>query len=133
MKFVCPLCESDGSISEDNLIHPVTKTTCRQCGTILLVNPDTGSVDAHKSPLKGTREFAVSANQTSETDLPVLERDRTHQGSRDWTAIIIVLVVLAVLISVGVYLMFHPGTLHQSILFVAKLIEALLGSGRAGA
>jgi hypothetical protein len=132
MKFVCPICETDSRISEDNLAHPITKTTCRQCGTILLVNPETGNVDAHKSPLKGTREFAVSAAQTTEPDLAVLEMRRTNQGSRDWTALIIVLVVLIILISAGIYFTAHLDNLQQSFQFVSKLIEALLRSGKPG-
>lgn len=45
MKFVCPVCKTEGSIPEDRLEHPVTKTTCQNCGSILLVNPDSGKND----------------------------------------------------------------------------------------
>jgi hypothetical protein len=128
VKFICPICETESRISEEDLAHPVTKTTCRQCDTILLVNPDTGSVDAHKSPLKGTREFALSGDQTAEADVPVLEMRPAGQGSRDWTAIVIVAVVLAMLVSVGIYLTAHMDSLQQSFHSVSKLIEDLLRS-----
>jgi hypothetical protein len=105
MKFVCPICETGGNISGDNLVHPVTKATCQKCGTILLVNPDTGVVDAHKSPLKATRESDVAGAPSSDTAPPVLEMrpTDTDRGARDWAAIIIVMVVLVGLISAGIY------------------------------
>ena len=56
MKFICPICETGGSISPDKLVSPITKTTCQKCGTILLANPDSGKIDAYKSPFKGTGE-----------------------------------------------------------------------------
>jgi hypothetical protein len=130
MKYVCPICETDGSISEDDLAHPITKATCQKCGTILLVDADTGSVDAHKSTLKGTREFSVSADQTTEPDLPVLEMRPAARGSRDWTAITIVLIVLIILISAGIYFTAHLENLQQSFKSVSRLIEDLLRSGQ---
>jgi transcription elongation factor Elf1 len=132
MKFVCPICETDGSIAEDDLTHPITKATCRQCGTILLVDAVSGNVDAHKSPLRGTREFALSVNSEADTDLPVLKMRAADPGSRDWTAIIIVLVVLSVLISAGVYFTAHLDTLQQTFQTVSELIEGLLRSFKAG-
>jgi len=93
---------------------------------------NTGRVDAHKSPLKGTREFAVSGGQTTETGIPVLEIRRADPGSRDWTAIIVTLIALAVLISAGVYFAAQLDTLQQSFQSVSELIEGLLRSGKAG-
>jgi len=103
MEFVCPICDTRGNLSEDKLTSPATKASCRQCNTILLINPETGKVEAHKSPLRGTREFALSHTQTPEEAAPVLELGRTQKDSRDWTAIITVGVVLVVLISAGIY------------------------------
>jgi transcription elongation factor Elf1 len=106
MKFVCPICETDGSISGKDLVDPVTKATCQKCGTILLVNPDTGNVDAYKSLLKATHASSdVAGARSTDPAPPVLEMRATDtdQAARDWTAIIIVMVVLAGLISAGIY------------------------------
>jgi transcription elongation factor Elf1 len=131
MKFECPICETEGSISENDLAYPITKASCRQCGTILLVNPETGKIDAYKKPFKGTREFAISGSQTTDTAAapPVLEMP-TGKGSRDWTAIITVLVILIVLIAAGIYFAGHLDTLRQSFQSAAQLLEDLLRSGK---
>lgn len=38
MQFSCTMCEASGEIPEDELAHPVTRTTCRNCGTLLLID-----------------------------------------------------------------------------------------------
>jgi ribosomal protein S27E len=103
MKFLCPLCESEGQIEEVNLARPTIRTTCQNCGTILLINPDSGNVEAYKSPFKGTREYALTDTEKPDAEVPVAEM-RPTQGSRDWTALITVMVVVIVLISTGIYL-----------------------------
>ncbi|UCD82492.1 MAG: hypothetical protein JSW26_14020 [Desulfobacterales bacterium] len=132
MKFVCPICETGGTISEEDLAYPITKASCLQCGSILLVNPKTGNVDAHKSPLKGTREFAISDTRTTETAPPVLEMRPTDKGSRDWTAIITVMVFLIVLISAGIYFAGQLDILRESFQSVSKVIADLLRGGKTG-
>ena len=103
MKFICPICETDGHIEEEYLAYPISRTTCRNCGTKLLINADTGSVEARKSPLRGTREYALTDFQEPDAALPVAEM-RPAKGSRDWTAVITVVIVVIIFVSTGIYL-----------------------------
>lgn len=103
MELVCPVCKTDGSIPEDRLEHPVTKTTCQNCGTILLVNPDSGNIDAHKSPLKDSPEFEISGTQPTDKGASVLSMRSKERGIRDWPAIVVVVIFLIFLIAAGVY------------------------------
>lgn len=103
MKYICPICEKEGHISEKNPAYPISRTTCRNCGTILLINPDTGSVDAHKSPLRGTREYVFTDPEKPDAALPAAEM-RPTKGSRNWTAIITVTLVVIIFITTGIYL-----------------------------
>jgi len=92
MKFLCPVCETESRIAEENLARPTSRATCRRCGTILLINPDSGSVDAYKSPLRGTREYALTDTEKPDAALPAAEM-HPAKGSRDWLAIITVMLV----------------------------------------
>ena len=103
MKFVCPICEAEGHIEEEDPARPTIRTTCQNCGTILLIDPDSGNVEAYKSPFKGTREYALTDTEKPDTEVPVTEM-RPTKGERDWTALITVSVVVIVLISTGIYL-----------------------------
>lgn len=103
MKFACPMCEAAGEISEDDLIHPVTRTTCRNCGTILMINPDSGNVDAHKSPLKDSSTLETSDSRSSDRSEPVLSMHSKGEDARDWTAVVVVAFIMIILICAGVY------------------------------
>jgi hypothetical protein len=92
-----------GLIAEENLARPTSRATCQNCGTILLINPDSGSVEAYKSPFRETREYALTDTEKPDGELPVAEMGPT-KGSRDWTAIITVVLVVMILISTGIYL-----------------------------
>jgi hypothetical protein len=104
MKFTCPICEKSGDISKDHLAHPVTRTTCHNCSTILLINPETGRVDAHKSPLKDSPAIEASGNRSAGKEAPVLSTRSQGRDARDWTAIVVVTVIFLVLISAGIFL-----------------------------
>jgi hypothetical protein len=91
MKFACPMCDATGNISQDDLAHPVTRATCQNCGTILMINPDTGRVDAHKSPLKDSPSTETAGSQL------------TARADRDWTAVAVVAIIVLALISAGIY------------------------------
>jgi hypothetical protein len=103
MKFACPVCKTEGSIPEDRLEHPVTKTTCQNCSTILLVNPESGKVDAHKSPLKDSPELEISSTQSTDRATSVLFMRSKEMGMRDWPAIVVLIICLVILIASGVY------------------------------
>jgi ribosomal protein S27E len=104
MKFECPICKASGNISENDLEHPVTRTTCPDCGTILLINPETGKVDAHKSPLKDSPAFkTISHNRSADSPAPLLSMRPGKHSGRDWTAAVVVAIIVLVLISAGIY------------------------------
>jgi hypothetical protein len=103
MKFTCPICETEGHISDEDPATSTTRTICRQCGTILLINPNTGNVELYKSPFRGTREYALTESHEPDPALPVSEM-RPTSGSRDWTAVVTVMLVVVILISTGIYL-----------------------------
>ena len=106
MKFTCPVCETRGDLPEEDQKNPVTRRTCGDCGTILLINPDTGEVDAHKAPLKAP---SVSETSTAGSDAEpgaVLAMRPKDGQARDRTAPVVVAVILIVLIAAGVYLTF---------------------------
>ena len=104
MEFLCPVCKTIDNISNKNLEHPVTKTTCQQCAAILLINPENGNVDAHKAPIKDTQSLKGSREQPAESLSPTLSRRMMAGDSRDWPAIIVFVIVLAILISTGILL-----------------------------
>jgi hypothetical protein len=103
MKFSCPICKASGNISENDLEHPVTRTTCPDCGTILLVNPDTGNVDAHKTPFKDHRAFKTFDNRSADGPAPLLSQRPEGTSTRDWTAAVVVAIIVLLLISAGMY------------------------------
>jgi hypothetical protein len=97
------MCGASGNISEDDLEHPVTRTTCPDCGTILLINPDTGKVDAHKSPLKDYPALKNCDNRSADRPSSFLSMRPEGRAARDWTAVVVVVIILLVLISAGIY------------------------------
>jgi hypothetical protein len=67
----------------------------------LLVNPNSGKVDAHKSPLKDSTEFEISGTQPNDEVSSVSSKRSNERGTRDWPAIIVVVVFLLTLIAAG--------------------------------
>ena len=115
-------------------MKPITKTACRKCGTILLVDSNTGAVDAHKSPFRDIGESDGSGIETSGNNAapPVLEMGSTDKGSRDWTAIIILTIVLVLIIFAGIYFASRLDVFQQTFQSFSKLLESFLRIGRAG-
>lgn len=106
MEFVCPVCKTNGNMTQSDLNHPVTKATCRNCGIILLINPADGSVDAFKSPLKDSPIMEASEGRPTDKTASVLSMSRQGEQSRDWTAVLWVAAILIILISAGFYVAF---------------------------
>jgi hypothetical protein len=111
MNYVCPVCNETGKIADEDLEHPVTKTNCPHCRAILMVNPDSGNVDAWKSALKDAPGVSESVSQRNQKDSSVLEQSSQNLANRDWTAIVVFGVILLVLIAAGIYLFFNPFTM----------------------
>jgi hypothetical protein len=118
MEFVCPVCKAIGNIPEKNLEHPVTKTTCQNCGTILLINPEKGNIDAHKAPLKDPLSLKRSSTQPTDEFSSVLSMRPQDMGSRDWPAIVVVVIILIVLIATGIFFVLHQDIIQESLLSV---------------
>ena len=118
MEFVCPVCKAIGNIAEKNLEHPVTKTTCHNCGAILLINPEKGNVDAHKAPLKDSLSLKSSSPQPTDEFSSVLSMRPQDMGSRDWPAIVVVVIILIVLIAAGIYFVLNLDIIQESFLSV---------------
>lgn len=98
------MCGASGTIPEDDLEYPVTRTTCAECGTILFINPDTGKVDAHKSPLKDAPAFkTISNDRSDDSSATVLSMRPEGKSAGDWTAVLVVAVIVLILISAGIY------------------------------
>ncbi|MEJ2728284.1 MAG: hypothetical protein P8185_07200 [Deltaproteobacteria bacterium] len=107
MKFICSICEASGEISEGELERPLTRAICQNCGTILIINPDTGKVVVHASPLKGSSAIETSGNRSTDSSDSVLSMSPRGRTAKDWTAVVVVAGVLLVLISTGIYLAFN--------------------------
>ncbi|MGD2270976.1 MAG: hypothetical protein PVI06_11300 [Desulfobacterales bacterium] len=105
MEFVCPICQATGNIPGDNLENPVTKTTCQNCGTILLVDHN-GNIDAYKSPFKDSPGLKISSTQTTiDREKSVSSLLTQGQGVRDWTAISVVGIIVVVIIAAAFILL----------------------------
>ena len=103
MKFTCPVCETTGDLPDDDLVDPVTRKTCGDCGAILLINPETGEVDAHKSPLKDSSVMEDSGRRATDKSASVLtSRPKSGEGG-DRTAVVVIAIILIILIAAGVY------------------------------
>ena len=100
MKFSCSMCGASDEIPDKELTHPLTRTTCRDCGAILLINPETGGIEAHKTPFKDSPTYGKGSIDKSR---PVVSMRPQNEQARDWTAIVVVAIILIALISVGIY------------------------------
>jgi hypothetical protein len=103
MKFVCPVCKTAGELTQDVLEQKVTKTICRKCAAILIINPDSGKVETHKSSLKDSPVLGNAGIRENDGAPSVLSMRPEKEETRDWIAIGVIIVVLIMLISAGVY------------------------------
>lgn len=125
MEYVCPVCETAGNSPENDPEKPIIKTTCRSCAAILLINADSGRVEAHKSSLKDAEGLAVSEIQQKGGASSVLSMRPEAEKSRDWLAISVVAVVLIITISAGIYFTVHRGIIQKPLQSASELIEDL--------
>jgi hypothetical protein len=124
MKFTCPVCKSTGNLPQNDLEKPITKTTCQSCAAILLVNPDSSKVEAHKSSLKdpGLEDSSLPQNDEAPSALSMHPQDRQ---SRDWLAVGVIIVVLIILIAAGIYFAMNVYVIQTSFLSVFENISSL--------
>ena len=116
MEFVCPVCKAIGNISDENLTHPLTKTSCQKCSTILLINPEKGNVAAHKAPIKDSLRSESSNTHPTDAYSSILSMRPQETNSRDWSAIVVVSVVLVVLISAGIIFTINMDVIQEALL-----------------
>lgn len=127
MKFVCPLCKTAGDIAADESGQPTVEATCQKCGTALSIEPGTGQVQTQAS------ERRSPARQPSDEISSVLSMGSQNKAKKDYTAIGVFAVVLALLIGVGAYFTVNMdrGFLNQSYDKLSKLVEDVSQHGKA--
>ncbi|HHP7235829.1 MAG TPA: hypothetical protein ACFCUC_14450 [Desulfobacterales bacterium] len=102
MKFTCSLCGTKGEIRPEDTGKPVNRATCENCGAILFLDPD-GRVEKHKSPVKDTSRIRPASTQGSDSVMDV----PGQSGTRDWLAIAVVGLVVALLCAAGIYVILY--------------------------
>lgn len=123
MKFICPLCKATGDIAVDESDSPGVETTCPKCGTALFVEPATGQVRAQASEARRPRYESAS----------VLSMGSRDKAKKDYTALGVFAVVLALLIGAGVYftLNMDRSGFDQTYNTLSKLVEEVSRYGKA--
>ena len=127
MKYTCPLCKTSGDIADDASDLPEVAATCQECGAALSIDPGTGRVRAQAADQK------PSVRQPTYASSSVLSLDSRGQTKKDYTAIGVFAVVLALLIGAGIYftVTMDHGALNQSYDTVTKLVEDVTRYGKA--
>lgn len=121
MEFVCPVCKVIGNIPEKNLEHPLTKTLCQTCKAILLINPEKGSVDAHKAPLKNSLTLESANTHPTGAFSSIFSMRQQDIDSKDWPAIAVIVFILVVLIAAGIYFALNPDIIQEPLLTVRRI------------
>jgi tetratricopeptide (TPR) repeat protein len=126
MKFICPVCKTAGDIPEDDSAQPALQTTCQKCGKALSIERETGLAQ----PLSADR--GASDTRPKYETQSVLSMSPRDKGKRDYTAIGVFWVVLAILVAAGVYfsLNLERGVLNKPLQTVSKMIEAVSRHGK---
>jgi tetratricopeptide (TPR) repeat protein len=126
MKFICPVCKTAGDIPEDDSAQPALQTTCQKCGKALSIERETGLAQ----PLSADR--GASGTRPKYETQSVLSMSPRDKGKRDYTAIGVFWVVLAILVAAGVYfsLNLERGVLNKPLQTVSKMIEAVSRHGK---
>ena len=117
MEFICPVCKTAGDIPEDDSVQPAWQTTCQKCGQALSIERETGRVQ----PISGDSE--TSRTRAKYETSSVLSMRPADQGKKDYTAIGVFSVVLAILIAAGVYftLNLERGALNKPLETISKM------------
>jgi tetratricopeptide (TPR) repeat protein len=128
MKFVCPVCKTAGDIPSEDSVQPVTQTTCRQCGTDLSIEGESGRVQilaAGDSLPEGRQSSAPSPRRPKYATSSVLSMPSKERSKRDYPAIAVFALVLSALIVTGVYfsLRIERSILNQPLQMLSKLVD----------
>jgi len=104
MQFICPLCSAAGDIERTGRDQTVVRTKCRRCQAILMVNPGSGEVEAHKAALKDEPRLSREVPPLGEDAPSVLSMGEKKERRRDWAAIAVLLLALLVLAAAGFWM-----------------------------
>ena len=104
MQFECPVCKAPYNVPDDKLPQTISKAACKKCGTTMLINKQTGEIDAEASIEELPDELPPIKDTRVTGDVPsVLAMSAQHRGQRDYLAIGVVAVALFLLIAGGIY------------------------------
>jgi tetratricopeptide (TPR) repeat protein len=125
MEFICPVCKTAGEIPDDNLDRPATKTTCLKCGVRLSINLETRNVETLTADQNEPPDTKLADTRPPESLPSVLSMSQKEKGKRDYAAIMVFMVVLAVLIAAGVYFTksIDKGVLDKPLQAFSKLVD----------
>lgn len=112
-QFECPVCKATGDVPASEKDQAVAKTKCPQCSAILMVNPRSGSVEAHKAGLKDAPRLGEEDSPFGGGASSVSSMAKQKDRGRDWPAVVVVLAAVLVLIVAGIWL--FPLILRQLI------------------
>jgi hypothetical protein len=124
MKYVCPVCKTSGRLDADDLVQPMTKTSCPNCEAILLINSDSGKVETHKSSLK-VPPVLEDTGRAGEDAPPVLAMSARNRQPRDWIAIGVVVAVLLAILSLGAYFAMNTDIFRKPLQSVSEFVKDL--------
>lgn len=65
MKIICPNCKSVYNIPEERLPHPTSKASCNGCGSVLLINKETGVIEVEAASADSAHDAPYNIPETS--------------------------------------------------------------------
>ena len=103
MKIICPFCKRTYNVPEERLPDPVSKASCSECGSVLLINKETGEIEGDTTPGKISAEPRMTS-AVSEPDKPAIMPEALKgEGGRDYLAIGVFVAGLILLIVTGYF------------------------------
>ena len=126
MKFVCPVCQTAGDIPEDDLVQPAVQTTCQKCGSALSIERGTGQTEVLSA------DSGTSGSRPKYETSSVLSMRPSDKGKKDYVAIGIFSIILAILVAAGVYftLNLERGVLNKPLQTLSKMVEEVSQYGK---
>jgi hypothetical protein len=126
MKFVCPVCGQEGDISEEESEYPLTKRKCRHCRAILIIDPDTGRVDAHKAGIKDQGDVGELSSGEAENVPGVLGMSANSPVYRDWPARALISLIALIALAAVVYALVHSGEITAPFRQLSEFLRQIL-------
>jgi hypothetical protein len=126
MKFVCPVCGQEGDISAEESEYPLTKRKCRHCRAILIIDPDTGRVDAHKAGIKDQGDVGDLAAGEAENVSGVLGMSANSPVYRDWPARAVITLIAVIALAAVVYALVHSGEITAPFRQLSEFLKQIL-------